>query len=318
MRASFVSLMLVGTLLGGCRGAEPSSRLGPHSRSTSASVDEVLEREIASLADGFEGDVGIFVHDLATNRTASLHADELFPTASMIKVPILIGIFDKLERGELSWRKPLIYEARRKYPGEDVLARFQDGAEVSLSELVTFMCTFSDNTASLWCQELAGGGETINSWLAEHAFALTRVNSRTSGREEGKQLYGWGQTSPREMAALVEGIAQGSILSSAASAEMLRSLSRSYWTNEALSAIPPDVHSASKQGAVDASRSEVVWVDAPHGPYVFCVITKHQKDTSWQHDNAGFVLLRRVSQLLWRHFERAAPWRPGAGADRYF
>lgn len=262
-----------------------------------------LQHELDALAQPFEGVVGVYVEHFASGETAAIRADEPFPTASLVKVPILIGVFDRLERHELEWRKPLEWEKRRLYPGEDVLGRFEEGAPVNLAELVTFMCTFSDNSASLWCQELAGGGEAINAWLAAHGCAVTRVNSRTPGREQAQKTWGWGVTTPREMATLLARIAHGELVSPGASAEMLRSLSRSFWTEEALSAIPPNVHAASKQGAVNASRSEVVYVDAPHGAYVVCVITKEQKDESWEHGNAGFELLRAVSRACWEHFE---------------
>ncbi len=68
---------------------------------------------------------------------------------------------------------------------------------------------------------------------------------------------------------------------------------------------------------MDESRSEVVLVNAPSGDYVFCVITDEQEDQSWGADNEGFVLIRRVSALLWEHFEPEHPWRPVEGAGRY-
>ena len=86
---------------------------------------------------------------------------------------------------------------------------------------------------------------------------------------------------------------------------------------EALASVPPTVATMSKQGAVNASRSEVVLVHAPHGDYVFCVITKNQQDQSWGDDNAGFVLLRDVSRILWQHFEPTAPYAAPAGAARF-
>ena len=276
-----------------------------------------LQPELESLVEPFEGVVGVYVEHFGSGETVAIRADETFPTASMIKIPILIGIFDKLERGELGWHAPLKYEKKRLYPGEDVLGRFEEGASIDLSELVTLMCSFSDNTASLWCQELAGGGEMINTWLAAHACVATRVNSRTPGRSEAQKAFGWGETSPREMATLLARIAHGELVSPAASNEMLRTLSRSYWTREALSQIPPGVHVASKQGAVNASRSEVVYVDAPHGAYVVCVITKQQKDESWKHDNAGFELLRAISRACWKHFEPGSPYAPPPGSERF-
>jgi beta-lactamase class A len=99
---------------------------------------------------------------------------------------------------------------------------------------------------------------------------------------------------------------------------MYRALTRIYWNDEALSQLPPAVQAASKQGAVNRSRSEVVLVNAPHGDYVFCVITKNQQDESWTHENAGFVLLRQVSRALWHYFEPDSPWQPTPGGEKYW
>jgi beta-lactamase class A len=272
--------------------------------STAPRRDEALEQSLSARIATFEGDAGVYVRHLRDGRTVELRADEVFPTASMVKVPILIGAFDALERREFEYKKPLKWEARRKYDDHDILARFKDGVNVEPAELVTLMCTFSDNTASLWLQELAGGGVAINALLAGQGCAQTRVNSRTKGREDARKEFGWGQTTPREMADLLVAIRERRTISPDASEEMERALSRSYWTEEALAPIPAHVHAMSKQGAVNRSRSEVLLVDATHGPYVLCVITKNQKDESYEHDNAGFQLLRDVSRIVYEHFER--------------
>ena len=73
------------------------------------------------------------------------------------------------------------------------------------------MLTTSDNTASLWLQKLAGGGARINEILDSAGLKATRVNSRTSGRENNRTQYGWGQTTPYEMAILMEKIYKGQI-----------------------------------------------------------------------------------------------------------
>jgi beta-lactamase class A len=91
---------------------------------------------------------------------------------------------------------------------------------------------------------------------------------------------------------------------------MYRVLTRIYWNGEALSRIPPYVQAASKQGALDRSRSETVLVNAPHGDYIFSVITKNQEDQSWGSDNEGFVLLRDISGMLWDYFEPRSGWKP--------
>jgi beta-lactamase class A len=279
--------------------------------------DRRLQHQLDSLVQGFHGQVGIYVRHLKSGRTAAINPDSVFPTASMIKVPIMIGIFDAMDRGRLDYRQTLIYTDSLLYDDDDILGKFKDSSVVPLNRLTLLSITTSDNTASLWLQALAGTGTTINQWLASHGFDSTRVNSRTPGREENRSKYGWGQTTPREMARLLTLIREEKAVSPAASQEMYRHLTRSYWTGEALSALPPWVQVASKVGAVDRSRSEVVLVNGPSGDYVFAVITKEQADTTWDPPNEGWVLIRKVSALLWRYFEPKHPWTPAEGAARY-
>jgi beta-lactamase class A len=119
------------------------------------------------------------------------------------------------------------------------------------------------------------------------------------------------------MALLIKKIRDGQAISPAASERMYRNLIRIYWDAEALSQIPPFIQAASKQGAVNRSRSEVVLVNAPHGDYVFCIATKNQKDESWTSDNEGYKLIRNLSQLLWNYYEPKSEWKPAEGLDMY-
>jgi beta-lactamase class A len=278
--------------------------------------DSTLEAQLGALAGEVDGVVGIYVRHLVTGRGAMLRPDELFPTASMVKVPILLTTFQRIHDGDLAWDQKLTWADSLRYNGEDDLFdKLQDGAVVPLNQVTLWMITTSDNAASLWLQALVGGGEAINTWLAAHGFEATRVNSRTPGRRDIWRTYGWGQTSPREMAEMVVGIREGRYVSPAASEAMYRHLTRIHWNGEALSRIPPTVQVASKQGAVDRSRSEVVLVNAPHGDYVFSVITREATDTSYSADNQSWRLIRAVSALLWRTFEPDWPYRPPTGAE---
>jgi beta-lactamase class A len=276
--------------------------------------DRKLEAKLAGLAAEVDGDVGIYVHNLRTGVTAEVNADSVFPTASMIKVPILVTLFDQIGKGTVDIHQRMTYTDSLSYPGTDILGSFKDSATIEVSQLVMLMLTMSDNTASLWLQSLAGGGEAINRWLEQHGFEHTRMNSRTPGRRGDWERYGWGQTTPREMARLVTMIREGKAVSEAASEEMYRGLTRSYWNGQALAELPPWVQAASKQGAVDQSRSEVVMVNGPSGDYVFCAITKNLSDTTWAPGNQGWVFLRKVSALLWKTFEPRHPWAPDPGA----
>jgi beta-lactamase class A len=266
-------------------------------------VNKKLQHALETLTTGFKGDVGIYVKDLHTGKFASINADSIFPTASMVKVPILIGIMDKLNKGELKYHQELTYKDSLFYAGSDLLASLKHNEKVELSKVIMLMLTTSDNTASLWLQSLAGTGTRINQILDSIGYTATRVNSRTPGREAGRDKFGWGQTSPKEMATMFEALANRNLMDATSSEKMLRLLGRNYWDEEALSQIPPDVFVASKNGAVNASRSEVVYVSGKNARYVFCICTKNNKDTSWELNNEGWELARKVSKLLWETYK---------------
>ena len=271
-------------------------------------TDKKLQQQIENLVKGFKGDIGIYVHDLKHDKIVAINADTIFPTASIVKISILAGIMDKLQKGDLQYHQQLIYKDSLLYEGEDILGSYKDNEKIELSKVMMLMLTTSDNTASLWLQSLAGGGIRINEIMDSLDFASTRVNSRTPGREENRNTYGWGQTTPREMETLMERIVNGTILSVGASEKMLRLLGRQYWDEEAISQVPPGIFIADKNGAVDASRSEVMYVNSKKNPYILSVFTKNNQDVTWDHTNEAWILTRKLSALLWKYFNPDSKW----------
>lgn len=265
-------------------------------------TDTHLQKQLQTLIQGFHGDVGIYVYDPVKNTSVSIKADTLFPTASIVKVSLLIGIMDKINSGTLDYHQRLTYTDSLYYSeGDDILSDFKPGSTIELSKVILLMLSISDNCASLWIQGLAGGGTRVNQILDSLGFKYTRVNSRTPGREKDRENYGWGQTTPREIVELMNKIVRGEVISRAASDRMLRLLSRQYWDEEALSSIPAGVFTADKNGALDENRNEVVYVNGRH-PYLFSIFTKNNADTSWKADNEAWVLTRKVSALLWNYY----------------
>ncbi|HXL56502.1 MAG TPA: serine hydrolase [Chitinophagaceae bacterium] len=272
-------------------------------------TDTKLQKQIENLINGFNGNIGVYIRNLKHNKIVAINADTIFPTASIVKISILIGIMQKIEKGEMDYHQRLIYTDSLYYDeGDDILASFKDSATIELSKVMMLMLTTSDNCASLWLQGLSGGGTRINQILDSLDYKVTRVNSRTPGRETNRSIYGWGQTSPYEIATIMEDIINGKIISKASSEKMLRLLGRQYWDEQALSQIPPGVFVADKNGAVDASRSEVVYVNSKNNPYIFSIFTKNNKDTSWEYNNEAWVLTRKISALLWKHFNPKSEW----------
>ncbi len=276
---------------------------------TAQNTDKKLQKELEDAIQGFHGDIGIYVKNLRTGKEVAIHADTVFPTASIVKVSILLGLVNKLEKGELKYDQEFTYKDSLLYAGSDILGSFKSDEKIMLKKLIMLMMTTSDNTASLWLQSIAGTGTRINTQLDSLGFVNTRVNSRTPGREGNRSIYGWGQTSPREMGHLVERVYRGQLFSAAGTDRMLRCMGRNFWdVDEAISQIPPYIEVFSKNGCVDQSRNEILLVNAPHNPYIFSVFTKNNADDSWTHSNEAWTLERKLSALLWHYFEPKDKW----------
>ena len=274
-------------------------------------ADKKLTREVQQLVSGFKGEVGVYVKDLRSGKTVTINADSIFPTASIVKVPILLGIMDRLYRGELKYDSAFTYKDSLLYAGEDILGSFKSNETIALKKIIMLMMTTSDNTASLWLQSIAGTGTRINQLLDSFGFKNTRVNTRTPGREGNRTQYGWGQTTPREMGELFERAYKHQLFSTETDDRMLRCLGRNFWDeDEAISRFPPTIEVFSKNGCVNASRSEAMIVNAPHRPFVFCVFTKNNVDQRWLRENEAWTLARNLADLLWKHFEPNYNWTP--------
>jgi beta-lactamase class A len=277
--------------------------------------DHKLQKVLDEATANFGGVIGVYVENLKTGRFASVNSDSIFPTASMIKIPIMIGTFSHIIIGKLGYEQVLTYKDSLKYD-DGIVGSFKNGSQIPVSELIYLMETVSDNTASLWLQGIVKG-ELINYLMDSLGMQNTRVNSRTEGRKENQKLYGWGQTTPKEMASLLKMLRKGQIFSPDASLRMYRTLGSQYWDGEGLSQLPESIKAAYKSGAVDQSKSEVMLVHAPHGEYVFCMITKNQSDTNWNKNNEGYRAARRISAALWRYFEPRSRWNLPQGYEKW-
>jgi beta-lactamase class A len=149
----------------------------------SQKTDKKLEAAIRNAVQGYNGDIGIYVKNLRTGKTVLYNADTVFPTASIVKVPILVGIMHRIHTGELSYDSSFTYKDSLLYAGSDILGSFKNNEKIALKKLILLMLSTSDNTASLWLQSLAGTGTRINQLMDSLGLTYTRVNSRTPGRK---------------------------------------------------------------------------------------------------------------------------------------
>jgi len=133
-----------------------------------------LNERIEELSEGFEGRLGVAVKHLNKGETASVNGDELFPTASVFKVPVIVELYRQVEAHLLSLDETIILRGEDKLPGTGILRELSPGLPVSLRDLAALMMIVSDNTATDLVVEKVGM-ENINATLRQLGLERTVV-----------------------------------------------------------------------------------------------------------------------------------------------
>ena len=104
--------------------------------------------DVERLADATGGIIGISATQLATGRHIGYREHELFPTASVIKLPLLVTLYEDAIAGRIDLAERATYRGETKVAGSGVLQYLDDGLNPTLRDLSVLMMSVSDNTAT--------------------------------------------------------------------------------------------------------------------------------------------------------------------------
>jgi beta-lactamase class A len=279
-----------------------------------------LERVVASHS----GRMGISARNLDTGETFEINAETAFPTASTIKLPVMVAAMNRLGQPESpvpDYYKTMRYDAGTSTGGSGIIQNFRDGSRIEFKELIHLMITVSDNIATNMVTEWIGGPKVVNRWLADHDYQVMRMNSTIGGRltdlPDLRREWGIGVTTPCEMRRLSEMIVLGEAGSTSITEEMIRILGNQYWDDLILAEVPPMVWAGAKSGALSQSRSDVAIVASPGGRFVLAVFTANNSDVRWTADNDAEEAIRAVSRIVYRHFNPDSSYVRPAGMEKF-
>lgn len=279
-------------------GAQTTPTPGPRA-DTSA-----LRRTLDSIADHHHGVVGYSVIDLDGTDRISRRGDEKFPTASLIKVGVLVTVFDLVAKGQMSLDDPLTVLAIDQTGGSGVLQFFHSGATITVKDAAWLVSTISDNTAT---NLLLDKINIRRMWAKMDSLGLpaTRIHSKvnlrnTSVAMDSSVKYGLGVTTPNEMARLFELLASGRAVNRTADSMILDMLEHNT-TNLMLQRYAGGVRAALKDGETNQTRTEcTLWYLKRR--VVACVMTRENKDESWVIDNEAHVTMANMGSAIIRAF----------------
>lgn len=267
-----------------------------------------LQRSLDSLAGGFRGVVGYSIHNLDAGTRLSLRGDEPFPTASLVKVPVLITLFELVERGMIGLDDKLTVLRIDKVGGAGQLQFLHDGAEITVRDAAWLMTTISDNTAT---NLLLDRINIRRVWarMDSLGFPRTRVHHKSflrtvsSVAPDSSAKYGLGVSTPNEMARVFELLVRGRAVSPRADSVMLDILAHNE-DGQMLQRFVADLRSPHKTGADDGIRTEcAVWTLPDR--VIACVFTRDAADKRWLIDNEAQLLMARMGEAVVRTWRRA-------------
>ena len=232
----------------------------------------VLRQEISSQARNFKGRSGIVVKDLKMNWEVSLNKEEVFVSASLVKIPIMAAVFGAAQSGKIKLESRIKLKSSDKVSGSGELKNMPAGRDFSIEELVERMVISSDNTAANMLIELLGFGFLNNSFKE---FGLKNTNLARKMMEFGDRKNGVeNYTTAEDTSYLLEKIYRNKLCNSFVSEKCLGLLKRQKTRDRIPAQLPDDIIVAHKTGLEMKACHDAGIVFAPRGDFLICVLTK--------------------------------------------
>src|ERR1041384_5732514 len=200
-----------------------------------------LSDTLNARIESFQGKVSLYAKNLDTGDTIGIRPADPVRTASTIKLPIMLAVFDAVARGKAKWTEPLTVTAAENVSGSGVIgAEFSDGVQLPLRDVLHLMIVLSDNTATNMILERFTA-DAVNAYLDSIGIKTTRslrkvrgdgnqlkaqIGWSAAGKLPENQKYGIGVSTPRDMVTILEKLERGEIVSPDASKQVLEILSR--------------------------------------------------------------------------------------------
>ena len=266
-------------------------------------------QDIERLASQFSGVLGVWCHSLTTRETIEWNAQDVFPSASSIKLPILYEVYRQAVEGRYRLTDTHSVQNTDVVGGSGILKDLTPGIALSIQDLAMLMIVVSDNTASNLLIDLVGidavnrsmKGLGLRATVLEHKFFHAPPDAPPS------------RSSPADLGHLMTQIAEHALLTREACEEILGILRRQHYTEYTTRriaeydgylepGIPPAVRVASKSGSIRGTRNDVALVEGRGCRYVISMMSRDCKDRRFYVDNEAAVLLADVSGLIYRYF----------------
>ena len=260
--------------------------------------------ELQRIATAASGVVGISVIDLSSGQRFDVNESLIFPQGSAIKIPILIELFRRADRGELKLADRLPVQRNNQVGGSGLLQYFSDGgSELSLHDLAIAMVVLSDNSATNVLIDRLGM-ERVSQTMAEMGAGQTKLQRKMIRPEESAR-GNENLSTPKEAADLMARIARCDLPVSAASCTRLRAILEIPKSGAFRDAIPASVPVAWKPGGIEGAQTAWGLVNVPGGVYAIAIMVNYGVDDADMERP-----IREISSAAYKYFTQIARTTP--------
>lgn len=306
---ALLASLLVLLSAGACAAAPRAAASAPPPSDTAA-----LRRALDDAMRGFPGVAGVSVRNLRTGESLSIRGGETFPSASLVKVPVLVTLLDQVNRGTMRLDERMGMVARDRVGGSGVLQYMESGLPLTLGDAAWLMIVLSDNTAT---NLLLDKVNIRTVWEKMDSLGLphTKIHSKTfiratSVAPDSSVKYGLGVAVPDEMVRLFALLHEGRAVSPALDSLALRMLRANQDGTKLVRWLPENVSVAHKSGDVDRARNDCGIIYGPDAPVAVCVMTRENRDTGYAVDAPAHLLIGRIGREVFRHYNPSAELPP--------
>ncbi len=286
-----------------------------------APIQERLEKAVRA----FPGTLGIAARNLDTGESFAVNGDARFPTASLIKVAVMVEAYHQIAEGKFGAETAVTLAESDKAGDEPVvLNQLHPGISLTVSDLLALMIAFSDNTATNLLVRRVGAAN-VDRRMASYGLPNTKI-FRPTFRDghadvfpEEEKEFGLGMTTPNEIARLMKLIAGGKVVSRAACDEMLAMMEKQQDRAMIPRSLPFErdkILVANKTGWDEEKlpgasgvkgdvRTDAAYVKSPKARYVIAICARQVRDKSPGVDNEALVTGAKMSRMVYDYFNAA-------------
>ncbi|HET9741592.1 MAG TPA: serine hydrolase [Terriglobales bacterium] len=275
---------------------------------TFAKTDATLQASIEKLAAEHHGKLALYATNMKTGETIAVDADTPVPTASVIKLTILVEAMKQIKNGKHQLSDKVTLHKDDIVQGSGILQFFDTPLVITLKDALTFMVIESDNTATNLVIDQVGI-KNVNDNIAQMGLKNTYLYKKvykpaTGPMPADQKKFGLGKTTAREMAEVMESIVRCDLHDQKLCNDMLYMLRNQQYrnliphyietsdTSEGLSLI------GNKTGSLDEVRNDVAVVYSKNGPIIISAFTYDNEDHSWNNDNKAELLVAHIAKQI--------------------